>query len=218
MRSARTTETREETNVSDTQTQTEGTGRQRRGFGGVNKLNQTTLRVEDDSVVIAFLEPDNFTYALRHWVKYTDEDGKPVTRVEYCLEDDDCPLCEIGDRGKPTVFFNVVDLSFPAKVLVWEATSDPTAAIQKEFNKLAKRGQNLSDDGLYWVISREKKSNGFYTYSVDKLTEEDMGAEWPKLTPLLPAQREALRARGHGEEYIQLKTRDELQEFVDSLS
>lgn len=216
-RTARTTATREESaeTVNDTTTNT-GTRASRRGFGGLNKLNQTTFRVEDSSEVIIFLEPENFTYALRHWVKYVDEAGQQQTRVEYCLEDD-CPLCDIGDRPKPTAFFNVVDLSLPTKVLVWEATSDPTAAIQKEFNKVTKRNQTLSDDGTYWVVSKEKKSNGFFTYSLDKLTEDELRAEWPRLSPITPAQRDALRHRAYDESYVELKTREELQEFVDSL-
>lgn len=216
MRQARTRNESEETMSGETT----GTRMSRRGFGGYNKaadgLNKTTFQVKDDSEVIVFLEPENFSYALRHWVKYIDDNGQQVTRVEYCLEDD-CPLCDIGDRPKPTAFFNVVDLSMPGKVLVWEATADPTGAIQKEFNKLAKRGQSLSDDGLYWVVSREKGKNGFYTYSVDKLTEDDLQAEWPSLKPLVPAQREALRSRMYDEEYVQFKERQELQDFVDTL-
>lgn len=213
MRTARTRNESEETMSEDT-----GTRQSRRGFGGLNKLNQTTFRVEDDSEVIIFLEPENFTYALRHWVKYPDPENpkNQVTRVEYCLEED-CPLCDIGDRPKPTAYFNVVDLSFPSKVLVWEATADPTNVIQKEFNKLTKRGKNLSDDGLYWVVSKEKNKNGFYTYSIDPLNEEELTTEWTKLSPVNGAQRDALRHRAHDESYIEYKTREELQEFADSL-
>lgn len=217
MRQARTTARAESSEMSDTAT---GTRASRRGFAGYNKvvdgLNKTTFQVKDDSEIIAFLEPENFMFALRHWVKFIGEDGKQQTRVEYCLEED-CPLCDIGDRPKATAFFNVVDLANPNKVLVWEATADPTGAIQKEFNKLAKRGQKLSDDGLYWIISREQGRNGFYTYSVDKLTEEDLLTEWPSLKPLNGAQRDALRHRMYDEEYVQFKTAEELQEFVDSL-
>jgi len=217
MRQARTVATREESTVSEGTAGT-GTRQSRRGFGGLDKLQQTTFRVEGDSEVIVFLEDDNFTYALRHWIKYRDPENpqNTLTRVEYCLEDD-CPLCDIADRPKPTAFFNVVDLTLPNKVLVWEATSDPTKAIQKEFNKLAKRGLGLADDKVYWVISKELGKNNFYSYSVDKLTEEELLAEWPKLTPITPAQRDALRHRAYDESYVQYKTREELQEFVDSL-
>lgn len=229
MRQARTTATREqsEETVNDTDEGT-STGQRtartsRRGFGGYNNLNKTTFQLTDSSAVLIFLEPENFTYAKRHWVKYIPDDStnnQPVTRVEYCLEEeDDCPLCEIGDNAKPTAYFNVVDLSSPTKVLVWEATPDPTSAIQKEFNKLAKSGRELSEDGLYWVISREKGKNGFYTYSVDRLSEDDMSKEWKSLKPVTEAQRESLRHRAYDDTYVlnQLKTRDELQEFVDSL-
>jgi hypothetical protein len=216
-RTARTTATREESEETMTETAApSGTRTNRRGFAGLNKANQTTFRVEDDSEVIVFLEPENFTYALRHWVKYIGEDGKEATRTEWCLEDD-CPLCDIGDRPKPVAFFNVVDLAVPNKVLVWEASSDPTGVIQKEFNKLAKRGKELSDDELYWVVSREKKSNGFYTYSLDKLTEDELATEWKSLKPLGTAQRESLRHRANDESYVEYKDRQALQDFVDSL-
>jgi hypothetical protein len=217
MRTARTTNERE--NMSES-TATTGTRTARRGFGGYNKaadgVNRTTFQVQDDSEIIVFLEPENFSYALRHWIKYVDESGNQVTRAEWCLEEE-CPMCDIGDRPKPVAFFNVVDLASPSKVLVWEASADPTKAIQKEFNKLVKRNQNLSDDGLYWVISREKGRNGFYTYSVDKLPEDDLLAEWPSLKPLAPAQRDALRHRAYDESYVEYKDRGDLQEFVDSL-
>lgn len=216
---ARQARTRNETgDTMSTETET-GVRSSRRGFSALNLANQMTFRLGDNSEVIVFLEEENFTYALRHWVKYIpgdSADNKPMTRVEYCLEDD-CPLCDIGDRPKSTAFFNVVNLTVPNKVLVWEATADPTGAIEKEFKKLFKNGKHLSDDGLYWVISREKGKNGFYTYSVDRLTEEGLQDEWPSLSPLTPAQRVALRTRMYDESYVQVKTREELQEFVDSL-
>lgn len=209
----------EDTAGTDTAVETR-TRTSRRGFGGYNKtldgLNRTTFQVKDDSEVIVFLDDENFTYALRHWVKYVDESNNQVTRAEWCLEED-CPLCDIGDRPKAVAFFNVVDIANPTKVLVWEASADPTGAIQKEFNKLAKRGQHLNDDGLYWVISREKGRNGFYTYSVDKLVEDDLATEWKNLKPLTPAQRDALRHRAYDENYVEYKDRADLQDFVDSL-
>lgn len=216
MRQARTTARTESTETMS------GTRTSRGGFGTFDKavkaLNSTTFTVGETSEVIIFLDPENFTYALRHWIKYMDPENpkQQITRVEYCLEED-CPLCDEGDRAKATAYFNVVDLGAPNKVLVWEATPDPTSAIQKEFNKLTAKGKNLSDDGLYWVISKEKGKNGFYSYSVDRLTEEELLTEWPKLSPINSAQREALRHRAYGDEYIEYKTREELQEFIDSL-
>lgn len=227
MRQARTTAQRTEETMSDETTRT-GTRRARRGFDSYDKtvdgLNRTTLQVKDDSEVIVFLEDDMFHYALRHWIKFLDDNGQQVTRAEWCLqledEDEDiadCPLCNIGDRPKAVAFFNVVNLAQPGKVLVWEASADPTNAIKKEYNKLLKRGKHLNDDGVYWVVSREKGRNGFYTYSVDMVLEDELATEWPKLKPIGPTQREALRARMYDEEYVNLKDRQELLEFADSL-
>lgn len=235
MRTARTRAESSDETVSEARTTT-GTRTARAGFKGYNAtlstLNSTTFRVEDDSEVIVFLDPENFHYALRHWVKYIGDDGKPATRAEWCLsmevEDGDydaldealaspCPLCDIGDKPKAVAFFNVVNLANPTKVLVWEASADPTNAIQKEFNKLNKNGKSLSDDNLYWVISREQGRNGFWTYSVDRLPADDLATEWKSLKPLNGAQRDALRHRAYDESYVELKPREEIQEFVDSL-
>lgn len=217
MRQARTSN--RETESTETMS---GTRQARGGFNTFDKavkaLNSTTFQVGDASEVIAFLDPENFTYALRHWIKYPEPENpkNQVTRVEYCLEED-CPLCDIGDRAKATAYFNVVDLAAPNKVLVWEATPDPTGAVQKEYNKLVKKGQSLDNDDLYWVVSKEKGKNGFYSYSIDRLTEEELTTQWKTLSPLTSAQREALRHRAYGESYIEYKTREELQEFADSL-
>jgi hypothetical protein len=201
----------------------EATGRaSRRGFGGYNKaadgLNRTTFQVKDDTEVIAFLEPENFTFALRHWVKYVDETSNQVTRAEWCLEDE-CPLCDIGDRPKAVCFFNVVDLANAGKVLVWEASADPTEAIQKEFNKLQQRGKNLNDSDVYWAVSKSKGKNGFYSYSVDKVTEDDLNSApaFKNIKPLTESQRIALGTKLYDEAYVEYKERQELQDFVDTL-
>lgn len=218
MRQSRTT-TAERTETVSTGT---GTRQARGGFGkfnaAVNALNNTTFRVDESSEVIVFLEPENFTYALRHWIKYMDPENpkNQITRVEYCIEED-CPICDEGDRPKATAYFNVVNLAYPTKVLVWEATPDPTNVIHKEYGKLTQKGKALSDDGLYWVVSKEKGKNGFYSYSLDKLTEAELAEEWKDLAPLTGAQRDALRHRAYDQSYIEYKTREELQEFMDSL-
>ena len=207
--------------------ETVGTGRaSRAGFGGYNKavdgLNRTTLQVKDDSEIIAFLEPENFTYALRHWVKYVDNAGTQITRAEWCLEDE-CPLCEIGDRPKAVCFFNVVDVTNPGKVLVWEASADPTEAVQKEFNKLAKLGKQLDDPNLYWIVAKSKGKNGFYSYSVDKLPVDELEIVGHSLKPgqvirpLTESQRAALSTKLYDESYVEYKDRSELQDFVDTL-
>jgi hypothetical protein len=234
MRTARTRaqETESETMSEDTgtvatATRTRSARTSRRGFSGYNKtvdtLNKVTFQVKDNSEVIAFLEDENFFYELRHWVKFIGDDGKPATRAEWCLgEDEDtgdslCPLCDIGDTPKPVAFFNVVDLANPGKVLVWEASADPTKAIQKEFNKLAKRGKHLNDNGVYWVVSREQGRNGYWTYSIDMLLEEDLALEWKSLKPLTEAQRASLLHRAYTETYVEYKDRKEIQDFVDTL-
>jgi hypothetical protein len=215
------TENESETTVNETQAAPAGRP-QRRGFGGYNKaasgLNTTTLKVEDDSLVIAFLEPENFSYALRHWIKYV-VDGNQVTRAEWCLieQEDYCPMCDMADKAKPVCFFNVVDIAAPGKVLVWEASADPTSKIQKEYNKLVKRGKALNDEDTYFVVSKEKGRNNIYSYSVDRQPADEIEAVWPSLHPLTSAQRATLAPKMYDESYVKYKTLAEIQEFVESI-
>jgi hypothetical protein len=67
-----------------------------------------TLKPEEKSQVIRFLDDDPYVNYRRHWIERSTPTGK-VTRSYTCLKSfgKDCPLCEIGDRAQAVAAFNV---------------------------------------------------------------------------------------------------------------
>jgi len=67
-----------------------------------------TLKPEEKSQVIKFLDDDPYVNYRRHWIERSTPTGK-VTRSYTCLKSfgKDCPLCEIGDRAQAVAAFNV---------------------------------------------------------------------------------------------------------------
>jgi hypothetical protein len=203
----------------------------RRGFSSYQTAmndRPTFLVSKENTHLIAFLEPENFTWAKRHWVDIVDSDtGKRRTTVRNCLktENDEgewidergCPICNTADTPSVTCFFNVVDLEGNRnKPLVWEASPGPTNVILKRFQQRAKIGKTLSDDDIYYAVSKEQ--NGAWVYSVDPVRESDFEAEWPSQKPLTSSERERLLAKIYGEDYVKFNTYEELEEFVTLLA
>lgn len=211
----------------------EGTRGSRRGFGA-NKLknvNDRTLRVEDSTLVIAFLEEENFTFAGRHWIDFYDqEQGRTRKTVKNCLsvleegdegfDDRGCPLCDAGDQAKPTYYFNVVNLANPSKVLVWEASTDPANKIEKRYVARAQNGQHINDPDIYWAVSKEqngKNGKGAWTYSVDPVKSRDLEEDWPSLKVLTDERRVSLLEKLYDETYVKYESYEALESFVDSI-
>ena len=67
-----------------------------------------TLKPEEKSQVIKFLDDDPYVNYRRHWIERSTPQGK-TTRSYTCLKSfgKDCPLCEIGDRPQAVAAFNV---------------------------------------------------------------------------------------------------------------
>jgi hypothetical protein len=181
-----------------------------RGFGAYkqtvqeNRQDYASLKVEDETLAVAFLEDEPFDHVLRHWVN-----KKPRN----CIGDD-CPLCERSIPAKPVLLFNVVDMAKPDKVLLWEASADPAKRIEKRYDDLAKKNKHLNDEGVYFEVSKFKKDNNVYEYVVDKLAESDLVDDWG-LEPLTDDDRAALAEDLYDASIIRKSTRAELIEFLD---
>lgn len=125
------------------------------------------LEVDDKTpVVIRFAEAEPFAFIYRHWLN-----KKPFT----CIGDE-CPMCEAQDKAKPVVFYNVITAE-DATLRVWELTSEPTRKVQKHYDALAEKDKTLDDPGLYFVVSKAKKDNGFFKYNVEKVRATDLEDE-----------------------------------------
>lgn len=67
-----------------------------------------TLKPEEKSQVIKFLDDDPYVNYRRHWIERTTPEGK-TTRSYTCLKSfgKECALCDIGDRPQAVAAFNV---------------------------------------------------------------------------------------------------------------
>lgn len=186
----------------------------RAGFSAYKKATQersqktNDFKVDDETEVIAFLEDEPFAHYFVHWIN-TSEGRRPRN----CIGDE-CPLCERGDRAKPVLLFNVVDMQMPEKVLLWKASADPAKRIEKRYDDLTKKNLSLNSPGVYFEVSKFEKDNGFSEYVVDRIRDDALTDEW-KIQPLSEDDREELLARAYDESIVEYNTREELQDFAD---
>lgn len=215
---SRSTETRSSASSGDSGRR--GTGG--RGFGAwkdnvkSNSNGINNFQVKDETLVIAFLEDEPFDNVFRHWVETTDDDGKTKRLPKNCIGDD-CPLCLRGHEPKPFLLFNVVDLADRTKVLLWEASPEPAKRIEKRYDDLAnlKSSLSLNSPGVYFAVSKAKKSNGFTEYTVDRLREADL--EELDIEPLTDEDVEALAEKLYDNSVIKYESREDLEKFAADL-
>ena len=192
-----------------------GTG----GWAGYKKEAATrstrypTLEVpEDGQVAVRFAEAEPFAFYYRHWPK--------GGRADVCIADADndveCPLCAVGDKPKPVVMYNVIDVS-KNLLVVWEMTSEPTRKVQKHYDQLASRDRTLDDDEFYFIVSKAKKTNGFFEYEVQRVRAADLNDE-AGIDPLSPDEIEDAIKKGlFKDDIVYVRTRADLQDVADGL-
>lgn len=78
-----------------------------------------TLKLEEKSVVIKFLDDTPYANFRRHWVERSTKEGKTI-RAYTCLQtvNKECPLCEVGDRAQAVAAFNVAVVGDDGQVLL----------------------------------------------------------------------------------------------------
>lgn len=134
--------------------------------------NVARFKVPDDGeeILIKFLDDCPFAPIFQHWILVEGQ-----RRAFTCLGKE-CPLCDRGDKPKSSDWFNVVELGETPELKVWYATSDPAAAIRERAE--SKRTSPINREGLYFAVSKRKASNGFNTYSIDVVKEEELEKDW----------------------------------------
>jgi hypothetical protein len=172
-----------------------------------------TLEVpEDTQVAVKFAEAEPFAFYFRHWPK--------GGRADVCIADADndveCPLCGVGDKPKPVVMYNVIDVG-KNLLVVWEMSSEPTRKVQKHYDQLAARDRSLADEDLYFIVSKAKKTNGFFEYEVQRVRAADLQEE-AGIDPLSPEEIEDATKKGlFTDEIVYVRSRADLQEVADGL-
>lgn len=155
--------------------------------------------------IIRFAEAEPFAFIYRHW----------VAKRPYTCIGEDCPLCEAGDRARPVVFYNVIDLE-DATTKVWEMSSDPTRKVQTHYDELAEVEKTLDDPGLYFVVSKSQKDRSSWEYAVVKVKTRDLQEDY-RTDPLDDAEIAAAMATLYDETIIYVSSKDDLREAVEKL-
>lgn len=172
-----------------------------------------TLEVpEDTQVALKFAEPEPFAFYYRHWPK----GGRADVCIADAENDVECPLCGVGDKPKPVVLYNVIDVA-KSLLVVWEMTSEPTRKVQKHYDQLAARDRALDSDDLYFIVTKAKKNNGFFEYDVARVRAADLQEE-AGIDPLSPEEIEDATKKGlFTDEIVYVRDRAALQEVADGL-
>ena len=172
-----------------------------------------TLEVpEDTQVAVKFAEPEPFAFYYRHWPK----GGRPDVCIADAENDVECPLCGVGDKPKPVVMYNVIDVG-KSLLVVWEMTSEPTRKVQKHYDQLVARDRALDDADLYFIVTKAKKTNGFFEYEVARVRAADLQEE-AGIDPLDAGEiDDALKKGLFTDDIVYVRDRAALQEVADGL-
>lgn len=178
-----------------------------------SSVERFTVPDDGEEVLIKFLDEKPFAPIFQHWLLIEGGQRRAFT----CLGADPetgkslCPLCDHGDKPKSSDWLNVVVLGDTPSLKVWYASADPAAAIKDR--AATKRTSPLNKDGQYFAVSKKKGKNGFNSYSVDPVKEEELKEDWG-INPLTETQIAEFSKNGYGPELVKIQTRVELQEIA----
>lgn len=184
-----------------------------KGFAAYKKVTRersqdfNRLEVDDTPQLIKFAEPEPFAFFYRHWVQ-TDAGKRPYV----CLGDE-CPLCDVGDEAKPVMMFNVITVA-DASLRVWEASKDPARQIQKRYDDAA--SSPLDREDLYFAVSKEKKKNNFFEFTVEKVKARDLEEDYDT-EPLTAEEIDEATKKLFDDTVVRVPTKADLREVVKSL-
>lgn len=165
------------------------------------------LKVDEEAMLIKLLEDSPFATWNQHWI---DElQGK---KSFTCLQED-CPLCDIGDKPRAMAAFNVVLMSEgKPSVLVWKV--GPMVAGQlKNLNKDKKTGPLTK---FYWSVSKTT-GKGKTTYNIIPVKERDLEEDW-EVEPLTPKEIKRHRKSSYDNDAVDRQTRKELKRIASQVA
>lgn len=148
------------------------------GWGAYTKAKETAkkssfnsedqLKVEDDPVLIKFVEDGPFESYYQHWVQRP----KGKKRSWTCPGEDDCPLCSLGQAVRCLTLFNVIEITEKAHTRkFWVCGKN--AGDQVEEMAMSKRHSPINDDTLYFEVTRKEADFG-YKYTLNPLRESEL--------------------------------------------
>ena len=168
------------------------------------------LQVPDDGeeLLIKFLEERPFASFFQHWIK--TEQGR---RAYVCLGKG-CPLCARGDTPKSQDWFNVIEMDSGEgnhQVKLWCCSADPAKAVKDRASK--ERTSPINRDGLYFAVSKRTGKNGFNTYTLDYVKEDELN-DWG-VVPLTKEKISEFEEKKYTRDLVKIPTKADLQEVAE---
>lgn len=171
-----------------------------------DKADKFVVPDNGDEILFAFLDSTPFASFFQHWIP--KKNGKPYT----CLGNKQCPMCARGDVPKPQDWFNVIELGDTPELKIWYCSADPAKAIKERSDN--KRTSPINKAGQYFAASKRTGKNGFPTYTVDLIREDELKEDWG-VEALTKEQLAEFQTKASGPEIVKVQTKAELQEVVD---
>jgi hypothetical protein len=195
-----------------------------KGWDSFNKYAEETkggdfaddLEVEDDAIIIKFLDDDPITYK-QHWIEGL---GKGKKKSYVCLDEGNggCPLCDdLGDKPRAIGCFNVVDFTDPDEPVVKVLRQGPQVNnMLINFAKDTKKTGPLTRPDVYFAISKSTV-NKKVQYSVLPVKARDLADDWD-IEELSEEDLDRFDSEAYEEEQIiRSQTRAELEEIVQAV-
>jgi hypothetical protein len=171
---------------------------------------ESEFKLSDKESLIKFVEDEPFVSVLIHWVDEITEGQRSF----YCLEDG-CPLCGIGYKRTPQVWFNVVPLTIDGgaaqpEMMVLKAGAKLTDLIRSENEG---RGGPLSRH--FWKISKSGggKGKGAPNFSLAVVKGRDLVEDWELDPEVVAASLTSLKP--YTDKVVNYPTRARLEQVID---
>lgn len=163
-----------------------------------------------EASLVAFLEDEPFADYRQHWIE------RPGKKSWTC-GNDDCPICDVGDRPQVKVAFNVAVLVGEAwENKVWTVGSRVAGVLENYASDKKTGPLSTHDPMIYWDIRKTGKAGKSQT-SVNPVKERDLGEDWG-VDPLSEEDLAAMREGMWDASAVQVHTRKQLKEIADELA
>lgn len=184
----------------------------RTGWGGYKQTRAASsdfpdnLETGKEAKLIKIAEPEPFASFRQHWIE------RPGKKSWTCGEDD-CPICDTGDRPASKTCFNVYELEDDA----W------TNKVWTVGNQIADTLQNFATDPKtnkewpgYFSVKKVGKGKGKTQTVVTPVKERDVLDDWG-VDPLGPEDFEELEKGLYDDSTVQVHTKKQLREIASEL-
>lgn len=169
------------------------------------------LKIDGNPTLVKFLEDEPFVSYRQHWV---DNPPNGIRKKSWTCLEDDCPLCDLGDRPRTLTSFNVLHIS---------TGGTPENKILTLGNKAVGQLEGFASDDktgpltrLYWAISKSGK-NQSTAYNFRPVKERDLEEDWEVDPADLEDLIEEAEERLYDDSAVQVPTKKQMKEIAQGL-